>query len=193
MCRLSLWSQQSKTFLALLLRRISGTYITSSFHINILVWVSAFRMVEKGEYLATWVLVRFEIEACKRQGREHQELLLDCLGRQMGVLCFYCSDSTASLHLCQKLVCVGCLRSGSWAAQRVAARCYISSQAEQRSGNSPPGQAWGHQNTTEGTNQSTSVVLGAAGGSRATVKGRICSCHNVLCQSGAEWEAAVQL
>ena len=78
---LSLWSHQSRTFLAMLLRRVSETYSASSSHTNILlVWVSSFHMVVKDGYLATWVLVRFEIEACRRQGREDQELPLDLPG-----------------------------------------------------------------------------------------------------------------
>lgn len=70
LCGLSFWSHQSSTFLATLLRRISRTYSTSSSHINILViWVLLFHTVVKDGYLGTWVLVRFQIEACRRQGR----------------------------------------------------------------------------------------------------------------------------
>lgn len=67
LCRLSLWNHQSRTFLAMLLQRVSGTYSTSSSHINILLfWVSLFHMVVKDRYLFTWVLVKFEMEACRR-------------------------------------------------------------------------------------------------------------------------------
>lgn len=81
LCGLSLRNHQSRTFSATLFRRVSGTYCTNSSHTSILLFcVPSFHMVVKGGYLGTWVLARFEIGACRRQGREDQELPLDLPG-----------------------------------------------------------------------------------------------------------------
>lgn len=81
LCGHSLWNHQSRTFSAMLLRRVSGTYGTSSSHTSILLFcVPSFHMVVKDGYPGTWVLARFEIGACRREGREDQELHLDLPG-----------------------------------------------------------------------------------------------------------------
>lgn len=174
LCRLSLWSCQSRTFLATLLRWVSGT--CSSHSNTLLLWVSSFHVVKDG-YLGSWVQNRGMQEAGKRRPRT----AFGCawVGR-----CFYYIFTTLIAQpacICATRFTCGLLPSDG---QRIA-RDNVSSQTEQYSRNPPPDRMWYGGKAREGTNHSNAVALGAAGWKGVTAKGVICSCHPPVSWPGA--------